>query len=328
MTADLEAARPAVLARYGSDVSKLRWVSLGAAGGFSGAVIWRGETDVEPVLALKAWPPGAMSETRLAGIHVRMAEAGHLAFVPAVVPATGGATVVSAAGRVWDLTGWMLGAADFDAAPTPARLANACAALAMLHGAWRPAAAAAGPCPGVRVRLRALAKWKALVEPGPDPGRSAHPALVESTRRGRRAAAAAVGRAEAALRAWEGRPVPVQPCLRDVWGAHVLFTGDDVTGLIDYGAVRDDCVAADLARLLGDLVGDDDGRFAAGLAAYRAAGGAPDVPDGLVRLLDRTGVVCGVVNWLSRLREGGYDRPDAPAVAGRLDRLAARIERW
>ncbi len=324
MTIDPEIARVAVLSRYGAVVAGLRWAALGAAGGFSGARLWRGETAAGPALALKAWPP-EMTADRLTGIHARMTQAGHLPFVPAVVPTTDHSTAVTTAGRVWDLTGWMPGAADAGVS-SPTRLANACAALARLHRVWRPTNPAVGPCPGVRSRLSLLTRWKEQRESGPRS--SGHLALAEAIRRGWHAAATAVGRAEAALRAWEGQPVPVQPCLRDVWGAHVLFTGDEVTGLVDYGAVRDDCVAVDLARLLGDLIGDDDVRFAAGLTAYRAAGGVLDLPNEFVRLLDRTGAVCGVLNWLLRLRDAAHDRPDAAAVAARLNRLTARVERY
>ena len=122
--------------------------------------------------------------------------------------------------------------------------------------------------------------------------------------------------------------MPVQPCLCDIWGAHVLFTDNAVTGLIDYGAVKDDHVAVDLARFLGDCVGDDDVMFTVGLDAYREAGGILDVPDELVRVLDRTGTLCGVINWLFRIEEGGCHRLDVEAVAARVKRLATRVERW
>jgi hypothetical protein len=141
------------------------------------------------------------------------------------------------------------------------------------------------------------------------------------------AVAASANRAERSLREVDGRAVAVQPCLCDVWGEHVLFTGDEVTGIIDYGAAKDDQVAVDLARLLGDLVEDDDERFAAGLAAYRTAGGELEVPDGFVRLLDRTGAVCGAINWLLWLCDVGYDHPDPAAVAARLGRLVERVGR-
>jgi homoserine kinase type II len=239
--------------------------------------------------------------------------------VPEVVvpvnPTVERSTVIIAGGRIWDVTRWMPGAADFATHPTPARLRKVCAALAELHRAWRPALAAFAPCPGVQRRLNLLAEWETL--------RPALPSLAVTLRRGRDAVEAAAARAEQELRAWAARPVPVQPCLCDIWAAHVLFTGDEVTGIIDYGAVKEDHVAVDLARLLGDLVGDDAARFAAGLAAYRAAGGALDIPDEFARLLDRTGAVCGIIFWLRRL---GDEPPDS-AVLARIDRLAERVER-
>lgn len=317
-------ARSVALARYGAAVGGLRWVPLGAGGGFSGASVWRGEDDRGPALALKAWPPDTPPD-RLAAVHRLMARAGHLSFVPAVIPAADGSTVVVAEGQAWDLTRWMPGAADLATNPNPTRLANACAALAQLHWAWRPAVPVWGPCPAVRRRLELLARRREL---SAVPLRTPPHAILDApVRRGWRAVTAVADRAERSLCESAGRPVALQPCLCDVWGGHVLFSGDAVTGVIDYGAVKEDHVAVDLARLLGDVVGDDDERFGEGLAAYRAAGGELDVPDAFARLLDRTGVVCGVINWLLRLCDGGYEHPDPAAVAARLERLVERLER-
>jgi homoserine kinase type II len=323
-----ERAWSVVLARYGAAVGGLRWVALGSGGGFSGAHVWRGEDDRGPVLALKAWPPGGITQEHLAAIHRLMTRAVHLPFVPVVIPASDGSTVVVAGGWVWDLCRWMPGTAGFHADPTPARLVNACAALARLHRAWRPAVPAWGPCPAVRRRLELLGRWRALSASRPAPAPQQHPTLDAPLRRAWQVVAATADRAERSLQEADARAVPVQPCLCDVWGGHVLFSGDAVGGVIDYGAVKDDHVAVDLARLLGDLVEDDEGRFAAGLDAYRAAGGELDVPDGFVRLLDRTGAVCGAINWLVRLCDGGYEPPDPGAVAARIDRLAARAQAW
>jgi aminoglycoside phosphotransferase (APT) family kinase protein len=115
--------------------------------------------------------------------------------------------------------------------------------------------------------------------------------------------------------------VPVQPCLCDVWHDHVLFTGEAVTGLVDYGEVKPDHPAVDLARLLGDLIGDDERRFHLGLAAYRAAGGPVEVDEHFVRLLDRTGVVCAVIHWVNELTAGS----SAPNAEARLTRLLGRL---
>jgi hypothetical protein len=314
----LEAARLAVLAHYGPAVAGLRWARVG--GGFSGAVVWRGDDpDGHPVLALKAWPRETTAE-HLSRVHRQMARAAHLPFVPLVIPTRENVTTVFEAGRVWDLSRWMPGAADFHSRPTAARVANACAALAQLHRAWGPAALVPAPCPAVRRRLDVLARRQSLPPVG------STTALRDLLRRAHDVVAVTAPRAERALAPWVGRPVPVQPCLCDVWHDHVLFAGETVAGVIDYGAMKEDTVAVDLARLLGDLVGDDDAQFAAGLDAYRAAGGSPP-PDGFVRVLDRTGAVCGVVVWLRRLLVEGRTDADPAAVAARLGRLVERLER-
>jgi len=44
--------------------------------------------------------------------------------------------------------------------------------------------------------------------------------------------------------------LPLQPCVRDIWHDHVLFTGNEVTGLMDFGALAVDTPATDIARLV------------------------------------------------------------------------------
>ena len=65
-------------------------------------------------------------------------------------------------------------------------------------------------------------------------------------------------------------PVCVQPVLRDARPEHFLFEDGRLSGLVDFGAMGVDSVAADLARLIGDWFdGDRDLRREA-LAAYEA----------------------------------------------------------
>lgn len=322
----LEPARLAVLARYGAAVSGLRWTPAG--GGFSGARVWRGDDESgSSVLALKAWPAD-MPPGRLDRIHVWMKQAEHLPFVPAILPSRELDTAVEGAGRVWDLTRWMPGTADFRANPTPARLGNACAALARLHRAWAPRGPGFAPCPAVYRRLRVLADWREMPRRFIGPGSCGHAELDGLIRHGAEEVARLAEPAERALLPWTTRPVVVQPCLCDIWHAHVLFTGDSVSGVIDYGAMKEDHGAVDLARLLGDLVGDDEVQFAAGLDAYRDAGGRADSDPRLVRLLDRTGVLCGVVVWLARLVVEARTYPDPAAVAARLRQLVTRLNHF
>jgi homoserine kinase type II len=94
----------------------------------------------------------------------------------------------------------------------------------------------------------------------------------------------AIPRAIAQLEPLANATLPLQPCLRDIWHDHILFTGNEVTGLIDFGAVGIDTPATDIARLLGSLIpnprsrsGEGPGerqhnaeRWQTGLAAYSA----------------------------------------------------------
>lgn len=306
-----------VLTRYPAAVADLTW-SRHPAAGFSGATVWRGDLAGQPAFALKGWPPGYPAD-RLAAIHRLMTDArvrAGLGVVPAVVPALTGETAVEHAGRAWDVTAWMPGVADYHTAPTDTKLTAACAALAALHRAWAPATPQLAPCPGVARRLAVLA-GRAF-----DPSNITDPELAALVRRALAVLPAHVAEARAALRPWADRRVPVQPCLCDVWHDHVLFTGDAVTGLIDYGEVKPDHPAVDLARLLGDLVGDDAAKVRLGLEAYRTAGGPADVEEEFVRLLDRTGVVCAVIHWVTALTAGPLILPVGPRLSRLLDRLA------
>src|SRR5690606_3973788 len=58
----------------------------------------------------------------------------------------------------------------------------------------------------------------------------------------------------------------LQPSLRDIWRAHVLFEGNQVSGMVDLAALRLDHPATDIARLLASIAGDDTATWQAGLA--------------------------------------------------------------
>lgn len=291
-------------------VAALDWAAVG--GGFSGAAVWRGADPAgRPVAALKAWPPGAPA-AHLRAVHARVARLAHIPFVPQPIPTARGDTVVFHAGRAWEAVAWIPGAPDAD--PSPARREAAAAALAAVHAGW-PSPPHFAPCPAVARRLRALADWDADPPPLPAP-------LADAVRRARAAVRPLVPAARAELAAWADRPVRLRPCAGDVWPAHVLFTGAAVTGLIDFGAAKDDHTAADLARLFGGYPGGRAG-VAAGVAAYRAAGGDP-VPDELTQLLAWTGALGAAAAWVRRLAAGDAVS-NVAVVAVRLNELLDRL---
>jgi Ser/Thr protein kinase RdoA (MazF antagonist) len=320
-----------VLAHFPQALRSDVLAALGNRGGFSGAWVWQVEGPGDP-LCLRAWPPTGPPPERLRSIHQLMtrARAAGLLFVPAVLASSTGATWVQLGGRLWDLTTWQPGRADFHQRPSRARLEAACTALAHLHDAWSEAHSATGPCPAIQRRLAAVRDWQESVRSGwrprfsPSDADPVHP----WAERAWRSLPSQIDQVPGWLAPWADRHLPLQPCLCDIWHAHVLFQDDAVTGLIDYGSVKVDHVAVDLARLLGSLVGDQVDQQAAGLDGYHRRRGLSSQERALVALLDRTGTLVGVANWLMWLYRDGKTYPDRAAVAGRLATLVQRIEAW
>jgi Ser/Thr protein kinase RdoA (MazF antagonist) len=298
---------------------------LGNRGGFSGATLWRVE-DAAGAYCLKAWPQG-VPPPRLAGIHslLEPARAAGLDFVTRPLRTRDQSTVIEHAGAVWDLCTWLPGAADFHQEPTPRRLQAAGAALARLHHAWTPARPRRGPCPALTRRLECLADWQNLIAAGWRPQFPRDDPAQESAEQ---AWALLSRRVEAAVREllhWQGRDVPLHPCWCDPWHDHLLFTGDRLTGLVDHGSVKEDHAAADLARMLGSLVGDNATQWRHGIEAYQAVRPLSDADIALASLLDRSGLVASAANWLRWLYHEHRAYVDRQAVAGRLRGIVERM---
>jgi homoserine kinase type II len=251
-----------------------------------------------------------------------------LTFVPVVVRAASGRTWVERGGRLWDLTTWMPGTADFHARPTPARLVAACTALARLHLAWAKESQPPGPCPAVWRRLQGAREWAGLLTSGWRPDFSGGDPVGPWAERAWRLLPPLLLALPGRLAPWLDLRMPLQPCLCDVWHDHVLFEGEAVSGLVDYGNVKVDQVAVDLARLLGSLVPDDRERTALGLEAYARVRPLAQQEIAIVSALDETGVLIGAVNWLRWLYHEGRHYEDRAAVAARLQGLVGRLEQF
>ena len=303
-------------------------VPLGTLGGFSGARIWRGQS-FAGAFCLKAWPDAFPSAT-LQVIHCLMhrARQAGLDFVPAVHRTITGATVVEYQKQVWDVTAWMPGRADFHERPTPARLADACTALARLHLVWAEGVRDSGPCPAIKRRLDRLRDWLALVASGWRPDFSRLLPLRLWAERAWDILQTRIRELPAKLQPRFAAPVPLQPCVCDLWHDHVLFTGDTVSGVIDYGSVKTDHVAVDLARLLGSLVEDNSQMRPLGLDAYSRIRPLTAAEQRLVDVLDETGTVLGAANWLIWLYHDGRRYDNLEGVAQRLGAFVRRMESW
>jgi Ser/Thr protein kinase RdoA (MazF antagonist) len=317
-----------VLAHYPLFCRQGTLTPLGNCGGFSGADLWRIDT-LAGALCLRAWPS---QETwpRLLFRHRLMTQARQhgLRFVPAVFTTLDGTTGVEHAGRLWELIEWLSGNADFHQRPSSARLEAACTALAQLHIIWRNTPEEMSRCPAIQRRLEFVEQWRRLMRSGWQPLAEADYAdplipLVESAWQTLPAAMEQVPRR---LQRWVNTAWRLQPCLCDLWHDHLLFEDDRLTGLIDYGAVKIDQVAVDLARMLGSLVREDAKAWQRGLQEYRRFAPLTSEEEELAHVLDETGTILGLANWLRWLYEEKRPFADRFDIARRLAELVERLQ--
>lgn len=304
-----------------------QWLPI--AGGFSGAQIWRIQVPHRD-FCLRRWPREYPDADRLQFIHhvLRHAVAHGVTELAAPLPDRSGHTFVRADGAFWELQHWMPGNANYEHAPSPRKLAAAMRFLARFHvamGSYAPARIQHPP--GIVARDEQL---RQLLHRGLHPLREAlHPnvwpdlfPLVKQLLDDIPRCASGIQLALEAGRQWV---VPIQPCVRDIWHDHMLFTDDQVTGVIDFGALKDDHVACDISRLLGSLVRDDRAGWVAGLEAYESIRPLSTVDQQLVSIYDRSGVLLSAANWLRWLYLDRRAFSDINGVQKRLVFLRSRM---
>jgi Ser/Thr protein kinase RdoA (MazF antagonist) len=332
--ADDEAARAAL--RHWPHVGPVRHIAPVTTAAFSGASIFRVTADCGSY-ALRRWPPGQMPEARLRELHRFLAFLQEEGIDEVPVPLAGeSGTLLKSSIHRWQLEPWMPGNADFHSHPSQPRLENVMRLLARIHVVAERYIAAdtgeewfyqqrRGPSYAVQERLMILRRWesKRLEEQirHDAPRRDAVMRCVEVL--------GPVVRAE--LESVESACFRQHPCLRDIWSEHVLFTNDEVTGIIDPSAARTENVASDLSRLLGSLLPDGGEPREKALDTYSAVRPLGLHERRLVRVLDRSGILLSALHWVEQFGARGSlaQNPHAAsryaAVLQRLERLAAQI---
>jgi homoserine kinase type II len=318
-----------LLARYPSHIQPLSELKpQGNAGGFSGARLWRFQAQPGD-LVLRSWPPHGPARAQLENIHRWLFLTSETGLTPVPVRDKSARSIQEFEGTLWEITPWLPGRPDSANPPSPARLHAAFAALAALHSRW--AVQIDLNCsPGLALRCHAV---EALIRGGFDVIEAAlasqppSSGLVFSARQWLALARSVAPTLHDALRKASRSILNLQPCLRDARPEHFLFEQDRLSGIIDFGAMGVDCVAGDLARLIGDwLDGDSDARARA-LTAYEQIRPLEPVESSLIRVFESSADLLIGERWLHwHLLEGRrFDDPDA--VSKGLDRGLRRLER-
>lgn len=335
-----------VLAAYPAEYQPRELHYLGWAGGFSGARFWRVQCAAGE-FCLRRWPAEHPSDQQLAVIHAILGWAGQRGcdFIPVPRPTRQGSTVVAWERGRWELSPWMPGKADYRECPSRSKLEAAMQALAAFHRAVADFAwpndslsasrlgsageGARGASPGLAQRRQKLRRWSAglLGEVRAILAQAGWPDLVPWAERALDLVTHAIGPVQALVEQAATLAVRLQPCLGDVWHDHVLFVGERVTGLVDFGSMRFDAVACDLARLLGSLVLDEPAGWQAGLSAYEVvAGPLEPVQRHLIEVFDRSTVVLAPLNWIEWIFVQGRQFENRLAIVDRMRHWVGRLE--
>ncbi len=322
------------------DVSNVRMESLGVSGGLSGAVIWRVSRRDEQ-LCLRRWPKAHPTLQGLLAIHglLRHVATAGIKVVPVPLPTRRGETYFVNEDHLWELTPWMPGEASFAREPNSVKLSAAVQTLAEFHQAaqgfdYEGEAACQTVSPGLGERFAMIQSlrhgglerlWRAARAAEANDLREVACDLLEG-----------IGRSLDAVASYLERivevPLPLQWCLRDVRHDHVLFTGETVSGLLDFGAVAVDSVAGDLARLLGSTVNDHAEGWRAGVEAYhqyRQLNGGRQLNEAerlAIVGFDEGGTICSAANWVRWLFVEGRSFPQIHALHAQLVWLRDRLQ--
>jgi homoserine kinase type II len=299
---------------------------LGNAGGLSGARLWRYRSGLGPLVA-RAWPHDGPTREALEEIHGWLAEAAPVGFVPVPVAGLDGRTLQSSGGRFWEVTPWMPGSADPDRPPLPAKVCSGFSALAAVHQRLAHHRTP-GPSPGLLSRAREVG-WllgggfaeveRAIARQPADPLTVLAARWVDTARR-------AAPRVHDDLARAAGVQVNRQPCLRDVRPDHILFSGDKVTGLVDFGAMGIDTVATDLSRLASEWIGSAPALRSAGFAAYVAVRPVAPSEAALIEVFERSAALLGAGHWVRWHFLEGRVFADPSAVARGLEKGIERLK--
>jgi homoserine kinase type II len=234
-------------------------------------------------------------------------------------------------GHLWELTPWLPGNADYRQRPSPARLDNALLALARFHAAavtFPLPESGPVPSPGLIERHE---KLRRLLEGGCQQLSAAvtsgrWPELVPRACRLLSLFASAAPSVLTGLESAAVLRVSMQPCIRDVWHAHVLFDGDEVSGIVDFGSMRPDNTGADIARLLGSLAGDNRDDWRRGLTAYESVRPLSEDELAVISAFDRSLVLMGGIQWLEWIYLERREFANRAAVLARIDELLSRLQ--
>ena len=345
----MNAEQPGLAAeRWGVEALEYEKVS----GGFSGARVWKVQSreGLQYAIRLTDCPEAGEIDRRNALCEwMASAFASGLNCVPAPLkPVTGGLSgadgrfqcrgyLLKDAAGIWQMEPWMPGE-SLSGSPTATQLSEAMGVLGRIHLSGRIFAVSSSSSACLRVQVAA------------SPGINRRLKIVQELLSGFLASLQSMARADldrrfggaakracgilcrrlqglqAMLMAASDVSVPLQPLLRDLWRPHVLYSGDRVTGVIDWNAAATDHVSMDAARLLRSWYRTDHECLRLAMQQFCDDRRMPPYERSLLQAFDAANVLLSPVTWMRRRYSGVLADPVDDSACSRFEELVTIAE--
>ena len=230
---------------------------------------------------------------------------------------------------LWEISNWVPGSAldSFN----DAQIEAAFASVARLHLSAAQVNLAFGPSPNLQQRQMQLAKLVRPESPALDQAsdilktdaiddalRSPLKTLVELLKT---VPPSHIASLRERLNEFTTMELPLHPVVRDLRAEHLLFTGDQLTGLVDFDAMTMDSVAYDLSRLTSSMRLNEHQLHLA-LSTYHAVRPIQPAEGQLTQLLTGISRLLAPLSWINWLVLEQRSFSNLAAVEQRLKEVA------
>ena len=312
----------AVLAAKSFHVRPERVESLGNAGGFSGAEIFRVAT-LNQHFCLKRWPVG-YDRKKLNWIHrvLVFAFANGCPEITKPIEIGPGVTFFEdKQNGLWELTGWAEGKQVEERSFDQRKLDSAIDFLARFHQATARFHLNFAQSRNVVMALARLKQFDSVL--AAIDRKSIPESVFDSNQinyfeqRGRSVATLLIER----LTEFEYETVPVQPVIRDVRPEHFFFVNNIVSGVVDFGAMRIDSAACDLSRLFSSLKDQKEERIENAICRYSRQRNLTQTEHDLIPVMGLASITVSILNWIEWVLIKNRKFDDQIAVKDRINSI-------
>ena len=301
-------------------------VPLGNAHGFSGSLIFKVDGQSQSY-CLKRWPESTPVE-KLRWIHrvLIFVVANGCAEVVTPLSTQAGETYFQSPHGIWELTKWATGEPNYLAQPDDSKLNAAIDFLARFHQAAARFFFNFEPSENVGMASQRLDSFQTIASAATQSDWSVIDLPRERLRLFVEKGRGVANQLKDSLKVFRTQQLPIHPVIRDIRSEHLFYENDRLVAVIDFGAMRTDSVACDLARLLGDCCQGRAQCLEAGLDHYHAIRPLSQIERNLASLLYQTSIVVGLINWIDWLmvQQRQFDNPDR--VRLRINSLLNQFE--